>query len=362
MIELRAIGGYRSLRDVRLELGRLTLVPGANGSGKSSLYWALRLLTDVAQRRLVASLAADGGLASAPWAGPEKFLRAMLAGDAPVQGVVRSGPVSLRMGWASQDYGYAVDLGLPMPSRSIFRHDPEIKLESVWTGNTLGRANIFAERKGPMVRIRDDAGRWAKVTTGLASTDSMMTHCADPRQAPELLVLREEFRAWRFYDSLRTDREAPVRQPYIGHFTPVLASDGGDLESAIQTIIEVGDREGLAETIDEAFFRRAAGGDRGGVPRPELPVAATGHCRAVRWQIALSDAGGDPALSPPAGTADSQRSRSQLAPLSAAAARPVDRRRCCTIADYRRVVRRSAGLCPARSPCGDPFAAGEAAG
>jgi predicted ATPase len=253
MIERLAIGGYRSLRDVRLELGALTLVTGANGSGKSSLYRALRLLADVAQGRLVASLAADGGLASALWAGPEKFSRAMLVGDEPVQGVVRSGPVSLRMGWASEDYGYAIDLGLPMPSRSMFRHDPEIKLESVWTGNMLGRANSFAERKGPMVRIRDDAGRWAEVTTGLAATDSMMTHCADPRQAPELLVLREQFRAWRFYDSLRTDRDAPVRQPHIGHFTPVLASDGGDLASAIQTIIEVGDRDGLAETIDDAF-------------------------------------------------------------------------------------------------------------
>jgi predicted ATPase len=36
------IAGYRSLRDVRLEIGPLTVVTGANGSGKSSLYRALR--------------------------------------------------------------------------------------------------------------------------------------------------------------------------------------------------------------------------------------------------------------------------------------------------------------------------------
>ncbi len=253
MIDRLAIAGYRSLRDIRLELGQLTLVTGANGSGKSSLYRALRLLADVAQGRLLPSLAADGGLASTLWAGPEKFSRSMMSGEMPVQGTRRSTPVSLRMGWSSDDYGYAIDLGLPVPSATMFGSDPEIKLESVWTGSTLGRANCFAERKGPLVRIRGDDGHWEDVTTGLAATDSMMTHCADPRQAPELLAMREQFRAWRFYDHLRTDREAPARRPQIGCFTPVMASDGSDLASAIQTIREAGDEVALADTIEDAF-------------------------------------------------------------------------------------------------------------
>ena len=44
-----AISGYRSLRNLVLPLEPLTVVTGANGSGKSSLYRALRLLADVAQ-------------------------------------------------------------------------------------------------------------------------------------------------------------------------------------------------------------------------------------------------------------------------------------------------------------------------
>src|SRR4051812_38082204 len=67
------ISGYRSLRDVRLELDPLTVVTGANGSGKSSLYRALRLLADIAQGRIIESLAIEGGLPSALWAGPESF-------------------------------------------------------------------------------------------------------------------------------------------------------------------------------------------------------------------------------------------------------------------------------------------------
>ncbi len=50
----------------------------------------------------------------------------------------------------------------------------------------------------------------------------MMTHCADPHGAPELLRLRDDMRAWRFYDHLRTDREAPARRPQVGTYTPVL--------------------------------------------------------------------------------------------------------------------------------------------
>jgi predicted ATPase len=89
--------------------------------------------------------------------------------------------------------------------------------------------------------------------TDLASADSMMTHCADPRQAPELLLLRERMAAWRFYDHLPTDRNAPSRRPQVGTFTPILAHDGRDLAAALQTIVEIGDRAGLRMTLDDAF-------------------------------------------------------------------------------------------------------------
>jgi predicted ATPase len=38
-----AIANYRSLRQLTVPLGRLTVVTGANGSGKSSVYRAMRL-------------------------------------------------------------------------------------------------------------------------------------------------------------------------------------------------------------------------------------------------------------------------------------------------------------------------------
>lgn len=81
----------------------------------------------------------------------------------------------------------------------------------------------------------------------------MLIECSDPREAPELLILRERMRNWRFYDLFRTDRDAPVRRPQIGTTTPVLASDGIDLAAAIQTIREIGDWDAFARSIDDAF-------------------------------------------------------------------------------------------------------------
>jgi predicted ATPase len=80
-----------------------------------------------------------------------------------------------------------------------------------------------------------------------------MTACADPQRAPELLMLREQMRRWRFYDQMRTDRGAPARQPQIGTRTPVLSDDGADLAAALQTIIEIGDNAALDESIADAF-------------------------------------------------------------------------------------------------------------
>ncbi len=254
MILTFAVSGYRSLRDLTIPLDQLTVVTGSNGSGKSNLYKAIKLLADVAQGRVIGALAAEGGLQSTLWAGPESFSRGMKSGDVPVQGTVRRNRISLKLGFADEDYGYAIDLGLPKPdSRSLFGSDPEIKAEAIWAGNLLKRSSTLAYRAGPGVHVRAERGKFSPIFTNLPTFDSMMTHASDPRRAPELLALRERMRAWRFYDRLRTDQDALSRSPQIGTRTFALASDGADLGAAFQTIREIGDAEGLADAIEDAF-------------------------------------------------------------------------------------------------------------
>lgn len=300
MLSAFAVENYRSLRRLVINLGRVTVVTGANGSGKSSLYRSLRLVAEVSRNGAVGALARQGGLPSTLWAGPQELGRAVRDGRHPVQGTVRSRPVELRLGFAGDDISYAVDFGLPAPTRaSLFGLDPEIKRECVWSGPVLRPAALLVDRSGPAVRLRGEDGTWVQLGHPVRPFDSVLSQVADPDRAPELLVLREQLRAWRFYDHLRTDSTAPAREARVGTRTPVLAADGADLAAALQTIRETGDVDALDRAVDHAFLGSrvavtATGGrfelalHQPGLLRPlTAPELSDGTLRFLLWVAAL---------------------------------------------------------------------------
>jgi predicted ATPase len=81
----------------------------------------------------------------------------------------------------------------------------------------------------------------------------VFSQLADPNATPEVFLLREKIRGWRFYDYFRTDKDAPCRSPQLGTRTPVLHHDGSDLAAALQTICEIGDRDALDQSVSDAF-------------------------------------------------------------------------------------------------------------
>lgn len=238
MIDQIAIAGYRSIRSIILRLGQLNVVTGANGSGKSNVYRALKLIADAAAGRLAESLAREGGFNSVRWAGPKSNDK---------------DPVSLRLGFSSHPFSYCFDLGLPIPSNSAFDFDPEMKRECLWHGVGMDAKSLCADRRTTTLRTRAAGGKWTDVDLSLSRHASMLSEYADPFNAPELIVMREILRSWRFYDTFRVDNGSPARRPSIATFTPIMSGDGSDLAAALQTIREIGDHDGLDRTIDDAF-------------------------------------------------------------------------------------------------------------
>lgn len=256
MLTHLAIEGYRSLRELILSLDKLNVVTGANGAGKSSLYKALRLMSDIGQGTIVRSLALEGGFDSVLWAGLDGVQpRYSDDQDAPFrpEQTVRKKPVSLKLGCAGEGLGYAIDLGLPIIASSLFARDAVIKVEALWHGERLSPSGLIAERRTCALRVRDGDDKWPDEWARIDAGDSFLAQHVDQAYCKDVDYFRKRLANWRFYDHFRVDRDAPARKPQIGVRTPILSDDGSDLACALQTIREIGDGVSLNRAIEDAF-------------------------------------------------------------------------------------------------------------
>ena len=271
-------------------------------------------------------------------------------GEHPVQGHVRDRTGQPASGLRRRRLQLRDRSGPPATSERAFGHDPEIKRECIWSGHTLRPSAMLVDRRGPLVKTREARRDWTIVTHRLASFDSMMTHCADPRNTPEMLMLREEMRAWRFYDHFRTDATAPARLPQVGTHTPVLSHDGADLAAALQTIRQIGDTDALDQAIDDAFpGARVAVTDGNGWFEVEMqqhgllrPLKAG---RTLRRHAAISAVGRRAADAAAAGAARPERAGNEPPSGSAAGARAPHR------ADRRAIAGPGRLSCPGAHRC-----------
>jgi predicted ATPase len=239
MIESLRIRGYRSLRDVNLPLGPLTVVTGGNGTGKSNLYRCLQVLSRAAHGELARALAEEGGMPSVLWSGVRRSTNR------------RPAPVRFGVEVQCDTFGYALTCGLPIKDeRTRFHRDPEVKTEQAWLGRENRPSVRFLERDHASASIRGEDGERVRHELVMEPNETALSQVQDARRYPDLQVLRAHFTGWRFYHHFRCDPNSPLRQPRPGTRTPRLASDGHDLASALQTIREIGDDRALTEAID----------------------------------------------------------------------------------------------------------------
>lgn len=232
------VQGYRSLRRIFLEPTSLVAIVGPNGSGKTNVLRALRLLNAAGRGTLARALAEEGGIAAAIWGGaPDK------------------GPMRIAVAVTLDAFRYSLELGVRGGKdleTEPFRFDPRIALEEVQFKHR-GRSRGLLERRAGTVTVADRSGASQTFSNLLGASETALTGLREPELYPEVAAIRRTLAGWRFFHAIRTDRDAPVRQPQLCVQTDLIDHDGRDLAAALATIRHIGDREALDRVVAEAF-------------------------------------------------------------------------------------------------------------
>jgi predicted ATPase len=213
-----AIAGYRSLHDLCFAPGPLTVISGGNGVGKSNVYRALELMHAAAHGRLARSLALEGGVPSAAWAGPEEVRTdAAKRRGQPIQPTIRRKPLRIRLGMQLDAGCFEMTIGLPAPEEpppppllpTAFSMDPLVKEEWLWSAPPRRKNKPFLTRDGGAAIGVDSDGR-TRTYAPLDASESVLGQLDEPQLLSDLWHLQRTLRSFRFY--LHPDLLVPLAE------------------------------------------------------------------------------------------------------------------------------------------------------
>jgi predicted ATPase len=223
MIHSIQIQGYRSLKDVTWNPGKLNLLIGPNASGKSNLLQALALLQDSAaeQHGLSAEIIREGGMGAVLWDGRSERLRWDL----------RTAPLEIH-----RDLSYNVlgplhfDLSLlRIGNSTAFLVDSEKLTAEAREGDSQG---LYERSPGRVVIFGNPT---ESIDPPLGDV-TLLSVSVPPFSKPVVAGFREALSSWTVFRNVRVDRGSRIRGPVLSRFEKQLDPDGQNLISVLHTL------------------------------------------------------------------------------------------------------------------------------
>ncbi len=227
-IEALKIAGFMSFKDVTWRPGRLNVLIGANGSGKSNLLRALGLVHASAAGELRSLVVDGGGFPRLCWGGSAETIRFFLT-------VGTSGP--------SQKISHVFALGR-IANPASHRIDSEVVAIDEPSRQELllrefDKLIIDGAPYTPAVPLPEGE-------TVLSTISALWTN-------PLPYILQQQLRAWVIYRELAVDEEAPIRCSAVARKETRISYNGKNLIPVLKTLYEGDFKDAIDSGMSAAF-------------------------------------------------------------------------------------------------------------
>lgn len=241
--ELKA-DGFRSLKSVTWKPGRLNVLIGPNGGGKSNLLRALDLVRIAAVGDLGDAIIEMGGMAPLVWDGQAKEIQLSLRhvdDDAPSQGEAQLNELKyeLLLKRLGKTGGFEIgkeDLRRTSPVGLLGKTKVEVVFERyVRDGHTTISQQLLSQFLSPV--------HPAPTETVLSMSNSI----SDPSAS----LLEHRVSNWAIHNDMRVDQDAELRRAIVTRSVKRVNPDGQNLIAVLHTLYE-NDRN-FEEFLDNAM-------------------------------------------------------------------------------------------------------------
>ncbi|MFO7905663.1 MAG: AAA family ATPase [Pirellulaceae bacterium] len=264
-IQQLQISGFRSFKYATWKPGRLNLLVGPNGGGKSNLLRLLELISKSARGDLDKTITGSGGIVPLLWDHRPGKLCWKLRIDPVDEHRDRERDAltsELELSQVKQGSAYEITrdtLG------NWYEYDQGLQASPYWLFSRDARkAMLFDQQEGQLVPLQPES---SEELDGYDENESLLSQVADLRNRVPARV-RRVIGGWKIHHDIHVEQGSSMRSPATTQYASRMEPDGRNLTAVLHTaytgnrkfkqLIDEGMRAGFGEEYEQLVFQPAA--------------------------------------------------------------------------------------------------------